>query len=145
MAQIEIIGVYPIYLTSNFVTQSVQYYRYYWLLNEQGTYKYELNQDLFQNLILIEIQAQGNFKKPIVEFIHQSDQVPYLEFYLNIDGNLALKEDEVTKLLQYRLCFFLHFADYESPIEIYNRKYFLKPISELPFRLKPFVHYIPSD
>lgn len=144
-SQIDIIGVYPITPNHDSIIRAINYHEYTWLLNEDHQLKKKINFENYHGLSLIEILVQGSLATSIVESISQQNQAPYLEFYFDPSGMFILEEDQLEKCSNFRLCFFIHFVDVNSPININNQSYVLPSISDLPSRLKPYVHYVPID
>jgi hypothetical protein len=148
-----IIGVYKITPTAESIIQAVKFQNYDWLLNENGEFVDEIYWENFENLCLIEIQVLGDFTPNLLQTISQrrpedidgSEQVPYLEYYLDSSGKNLLSEQEAISLDSRRLCFFLHFTDTNLPLRVGETLIKLPSISELPERLIDFTHYVPPD
>jgi len=145
MAEFNLIGVHRIIPTRKSLAIAAAYHKYTWLINGNGEYVEEINWDNFENLGLFEMQVFGEYLSTDLLTIHQNDQSPYMEFYLDPTGVEYLEEQYAVKTNGRRVCFFLHFINISSQIEIGDQKIELPPFTQLPDRLVPFAHYVPTD
>jgi hypothetical protein len=149
----EIVGVYKIVPTMESILEAVKFHKYHWLLDENGKYTDEIYWHVFENMCLIELQIKGCFEPDIFMVIKQiqpgiakeSQQSPYMEFYLDSPGEKLISEQEAEKLEDRRICFFLHFVDPNRPLSIGEFPLSMPPITALPDRLIPYTHYVPPD
>ena len=149
----KIIGVYKITPTPESIIQAVKFQKYVWLLDGKGELADDIYWENFENLSLIEIQVSGNFAPSLLQAISQrhsgdidgSEQVPYLEYYLDSSGKSLLSEQEAISTDNRRICFFLHFTGTSLPLRVGETLIKLPSISELPERLIEFTNYVPSD
>lgn len=145
MAKFKLIGLYQIIPTKESLILAAKFHGYDWLLQNDGGFGDEIEWDEFQNLGLLEFQAFGEYSPGDLLHIHQNDQSPYLEFYLDPAGVEHLTEDTAVKTDGRRVCFFLHFVDISSPLRVGEEEIGLPTMSQLPNRLVPLTHYIPVD
>jgi hypothetical protein len=153
MATFQIIGVYKITPTVESIIQAVKFHKYEWLLDENDQFADTLDWENFENLSLIEMQVSGDFNPSLLQAISQrhpddidgSEQVPYLEYYLDPSGKKLLSEEEAISVDHRRVCFFLHFTDTNLSLKLGETLIELPPIAELPERLIEFTHYVPPD
>lgn len=145
MAIFNIIGVYQIFPTENSISAAIKYHEYQWLLDEEGEYHQEISRENIKNLCLIEANLVGEYSPKELMEVFQDDQAPYMEFYLDPTGNRLITEEEAIQLYDRRICFFLHFTDPFSYLQVGDKKLTLPTISKLPDRLIPYAHYIPVD
>ena len=153
MSTFQIIGVYKITPTLESVVQAVKFHQYDWLLDENGKLADSLNWQDFENLGLAEVQVSGEFDPSLLQRIFQvhpgdtygSEQVPYLEYYLDPSGQNLLSEEEAISTDHRRVCFFLHFTDTTLPLRIAETLIELPSMVELPERLIEFTNYVPPD
>ena len=149
----KIIGVYKITPTAESIIQAVKFQKYGWLLDGNGNFVDEIYWENFENLCLIEIQLLGKFMPNLLRTISQrrseditgSEQVPWLEYYLDSSGKNLLSEQGAISIDNSRICFFLHFTDTSLSLRVGETLIKLPPISELPERLIDFTHYVPPD
>ena len=153
MATFQIIGVYKITPTVESIILAVKFHKYEWLLDENGKFTDTLDWQNFENLSLIEMKVSGDFNPSLLQAISQrhsgdingSEQVPYLEYYLDASGKNLLSEEEAISMDHRRVCFFLHFADTNLPLRVGETLIELPSIAELPERLMEFTQYVPPD
>jgi hypothetical protein len=153
LAMFEIIGVYKVIPTAESIIRAVTFHKYDWLLDNTGEFVDEVYWEDFENLCLIELQVSGEFKPNLLLAISQrrstdvagSEQVPYLEYYLDSLGKNLLSEQEAIFTDKRRVCFFLHFTDINLPLRVGETLIELPSISELPERLIQFTNYVPPD
>ena len=153
MATFQIIGVYKITPTVESITQAAKFHKYEWLLDEKRKFTDTLDLQDFVNLSLIEMQVSGDFNPGLLQTISQtyaddingSEQVPYLEYYLDASGKKLLSDEEAISTDYRRVCFFLHFTDTELPLMVSETLIELPSMAELPERLIEFTHYVPPD
>ncbi|MHC1782346.1 MAG: hypothetical protein AB9891_06215 [Anaerolineaceae bacterium] len=149
----EIVGVYKIVPTMESILKAVKFHEYRWRLDENGEYAYEIYWDVFKNLCLFELQVKGFFEPDIFMVIKQiqlgisedSQQSPYMEFYMDSSGEKLLSEQEAVKSENCRICFFLHFVGPNTPLSIGEISLSMPPITALPDRLIKYTHYVPPD
>jgi hypothetical protein len=137
--------VYRILPTRESVAIAARFRGYNWLLDANGELVDQIRWQDFENLGLVELQVLGNYTPQDLTTIHQNDQVPYLEYYMDPTGVDQLDESAAIETQGRRVCFFLHFVDTSRPLEIGNAKVQIPDFSHLPERLKPFTHYVPVD
>jgi hypothetical protein len=153
MATFQIIGVYKITPTVESIIQAVKFHKYEWLLDENDKFADTLDWEKFENLSLIEMQVSGDFSPRLLQAISQrhagdfdgSEQVPYLEYYLDESGKNLLSEQEAVSTDHRRVCFFLHFTDTSLPLKVGETLIELPSMAELSERLIEFTHYVPPD
>ena len=153
MTIFQIIGVYKITPTVESIIQAVKFHEYEWLLDENSEFTDLLDWQDFEKLSLIEMQVSGDFNPKLLQTIsqnyygaiHGSDQVPYLEYYLDASGQNLLSEEEAFSTNHRRVCFFLHFTDTNLPLRVGETLIELPSMVELPERLIEFTHYVPPD
>jgi hypothetical protein len=142
--EIIIIGVYKIIPTEKSIIEAANYHDYEWLLDEEGNYTEEIDWNNHENLGLVELQFIGDIHTAnVLNSISQDDQVPYMEFWIDTDGNSLISETSSTEGL--RACFFLHFIDHTKPLKVLGKDLKLPAWATLPKRLTPFTHYLPVD
>lgn len=164
-AKIKIIGVYKITPSKKSIQKAAIYHGHEYLLDKKGVYAEKIYRLNFRNLSLVEIEAEGGFW---IDKIHLNTegtkQAPYLEFYLNENGTdvtfdpsrdkqiismFKTQADAFEKIIndtnKRRICFFLHFVYPSAPLVVGDRIFSLPELTELPERLKAFVHYLPID
>jgi len=153
MSTSHIIGVYEITPTVESIIRAVKFQKYDWLLNDNGEFAGTVYWENFEHLSLVEIQVLGDFHPSSLQAISQrhpgdisgSEQVPYLEFYLDPSGVNLLSENEAMSTENRRVCFFLHFTDTALPLRVGQVLIELPPITALPERLSEFTNYVPPD
>jgi hypothetical protein len=145
MAEYRVIGIYSISPTDESLSAAARYHGFEWLVDETGKYQGSYSDDDFIDLVLVELQVDGQFSVEDFDTISQDDQAPYMEFYLDAYGMQLLSESEVAEQEKRRVCFFLHFADTEKPLRIGETRLEFTRVSPIPERLRPFTHYLPVD
>lgn len=141
----QLIGVYKIDPTHASIHDAIKYHHDDFLLDDQGNFQDEVRWADFEGLVLVEAQVLGRFSPNDLGAISQGDQAPYMEYYLDANGQKLLTESEASDIPNPRVCFFLHFVNIEKPLKIGSQTLLLPTITELPERLMPFTHYIPVD
>ena len=162
-ANIKIIGVYKIKPSKNSIKEAAIYHGYEYLLDKKGNYTEKIYKSNFKNLGLVELEVEGKFFINRVQLNTEgTEQVPYLEFYLNENGtDVTFDPSRDNKILSMfktqaeafeqivngenkrRICFFIHFVYPTSPLLIGEQIFTLPEMTELPNRLEKFVHYVP--
>lgn len=145
MTQIRVIGMYRIEPTVNSLVEAAKYHQYEWLLDEVGRYAEVIDWEALVDLALVELLVTGEITEDLVNSVDQGGQGAYMEFYLNEEGTALLSEDDAFDVESRRVCFFLHEADSDLPLEIEGEEYLPPVITRLPERLIPFAHYLPAD
>jgi hypothetical protein len=123
MAIYKIIGTYKVTPTTESIIQAAKFYKYDWLIDNDGNYVNKISWENTDNLVLIEIQVLGDITPDLPHSISQGNsnsgsQVPYLEYYLDPTGKNLLSEQDAILINNRRLCFFLHFVDTSEPLNI---------------------------
>jgi hypothetical protein len=145
MATFTLIGLYRITPNINSIVSAARYHNYSWLVNSDNKFIDDIYWDSFKDLGLLEFLVSGKYSGKELLKIHQNDQSPYLEFYLNEVGTAIISKDEAIATRLFRICFFLHSVDVSKPLLIDKKEIQLHEMNELPNRLLPFAHYIPVD
>lgn len=144
--EIKIVGVYKINPTEDSIIEAANYHDYDWLLDEDGNYTDEIDWNSHENLGLVELQFIGDIHPAdVLNTISQEDQVPYMEFWIDRDGNRLIPEEEADTTEGRRACFFLHFVDHLKLLKVAGKDFKLPAWAALPERLTPFTHYLPVD
>ena len=141
----EIIGIYPIHVTQDSINEAIKYHMFDWMADEHWHYILPIRWHAFENLVLVELQWSGKLKKENLKTIYHQFEVPYMPFYLSTDGTEFLNEEQAKQTDNRRTCFFLHGFDITQPIIIGKKNIKVAALSELPYRLKPFTHYVPVE
>ncbi len=81
----------------------------------------------------------GDFGQP------NSDQAPYDEAYLSLDGVQILSRFDKPNEDKIRITFFLHFYDPQKPLKSSWGEVSCPTIEDIPMRLKDLVPYEPVD
>lgn len=144
--EIKIVGVYKIIPTEESIIEAANYHDYDWLLDEDGNYTDVIDWNNQENLGLVELQFIGDINPAdVLNSISQEDQAPYMEFWIDRDGNSLITDEEADTTEGRRACFFLHFVDHTKPLIVAGKDFELPVWSALPERLAPFTHYVPVD
>jgi antitoxin component YwqK of YwqJK toxin-antitoxin module len=143
---LRVVGIYPISPTLASISKAAKYHHLSWLLDDDGRYKEPIPQENRRNLRLVEIQIEGDFvPHDLMRAILLDRQAPYMEFYLDPQGESLLSEEAAVATANRRVCFFLHFVASGKPFEIAGRSMSLPSESKLPNRLVDYTHYVPVD
>jgi hypothetical protein len=144
--EVEIVGVYHIEPTEETIAEAARYHDYDWLLDEDGNYIDEIDWSNHENLGLVELKITGDISPAeFANSISQEDQVPYMEFWTDRNGNRIIPKEEADTTEGRRVCFFLHFIDHIKPLIVAGKDFRLPAWSTLPDRLTPFTYYVPVD
>jgi hypothetical protein len=141
----KIIGIYPIRVTQDSINEAIKYHMFDWMADDQWHYTLPIRWNAFENLVLVELQWSGKIKKESVKSIYHKFEVPYMPFYLSADGTELINEKQASQTANRRICFFLHGFDISQPIIFGKKKIKVAALSDLPYRLQPFTHYVPVE
>jgi hypothetical protein len=160
MATFHIIGLFKVDISRESLALAAQHYEWAddWL-TDTGDLTDEIwnwyigeRSEEMMTIALVEAQIKGNFSKDeLLNMAHgESDQAPYLEFYLNGAGTEIISYEAAVKAEDRRICFFLHFVHPLEPIRIMQgkkivEKLVLPNLTTPPERLRPHIHYLPYD
>ena len=144
-SKIQLVGVYPIRVTQDSINDAIEYHLYNWMADEQGNYNLPIHWNMFENLVLVEVQWSGKFDQDSLNGTRHKFEVPYMCFYLSANGEELLNGDSAMQLSDRRICFFLHKFDITEPIIIDKKNIKVDTLLELPLRIKPFTHYVPVE
>lgn len=127
MATYQILGTYKVEITRNSLAEAAKYHGWYheWLTETGG-----LKDDIWEwyigertneinTIALIEVEIIGKYSDDeLLNFAHgETDQAPWLEFYLDETGMGKIPYDKAVEMEKRRVCFFLHFVNSQQPIE----------------------------
>lgn len=162
-AEIRLVGAYRVAPTRKQMGDAALFFGEDHLVTKAGLIRAkEVSQHDLEDLVLIELEVSGPFSVDDVScHVRNSEQSPYLEFYMSADGkellyhpnrddfldpspSLKATFDEVLNMTETRrICFFLHFVTVGATIRC--KEAFLKVdgILEQPGRLDPYAHYLP--
>jgi hypothetical protein len=144
-SKVELIGVYPIHVTRDSINKAVIYHLFDWMIDDMGNYNLPIDWNMFENLVLVELQWAGKFTTERLKGVLHQFEVPYMPFFLSTDGECLLNEESAMQASDRRICFFLHKFKITEPIVIGKKTIKVNTLSELPLRLKPFTHYVPVE
>ena len=160
MATFHIIGLYRVDVSRESLAMAASHYEWAddWLTatgnltDEIWNWYIEERSGEMKTIALVEAQIKGKYSEDeLLNMAHgESNQAPYLEFYLNGAGTESISYEEAVKVDDRRICFFLHYVNPLEPIRIMQGKKIVKKLglpdwTSLPERLKPYNHYLPYD
>lgn len=144
--ELHVVGVYSISPTLASISIAAKYHHLDRLLDAGGRFNETIRWESHVNLRLVEIQIKGDFlPRELMLAISMNGQAPYMEFYLDAQGEALLSEETAVATPNRRVCFFLHFVTANKPLDVAGRPITLPSEGELPNRLADFTHYMPVD
>jgi hypothetical protein len=130
-----------------------------YLVNADGEFAEPVDWGNLKHLGLVEARAAEGFDiRSVVYYVMNTEQAPYLEFYLSPSSNALLwhpaakrgSRDELPK--EFRVCFFLHLLHphlgsvFSPPtIKYGERAIRVMRITRVPDHLRSFAWYVPVD
>lgn len=138
-----IIGVYPVSMTKQELRQIVKRNPHFTVL----TFDYLWG--LYEKLYLFEVWVSdsGTIDSFINEITQDNEegQAPYLEAYFDQDGLLIIQRPSEGSIEPCRLCFFLHYVDLDSNLDIADQLLPLPAPTPIPPRLASCMTYEPPN
>jgi len=147
-AKVDVLGIHKVSFTNDLFEKAMNIkYSGVDLSNQERTMSEKAVKEELASIVLIELLITnpteefdvGNFTQP------DSDQAPYDEAFLSIDGTRILSRDEKPPGDKLRLAFFLHYFDPKLPLKTEYGNVSCPPIQEMSARLKRLMPYEPMD
>jgi hypothetical protein len=146
--KIQILGIYRVDLNEELIEEAMQMKYNGINLSEIEIRKAkEAVLEELSSVVLIDVLVTnpderfnlGDFGQP------GSDQAPYDEVYLSLDGLSMISHDKLPTSDSFRLAFFLHFFDPTKPLKTSYGEIPAPPIRDMPEHYKKMIPYCPVD
>ena len=146
--KIQVLGAYKVELTDDLLEEAIEIKSYGLQLTESE--KAELEKAIREELssvVLLDVLVTDADERFDIDNFGQpgSDQAPYDETYLSLDGTTVISRFEPPSGDSFRVVFFLHFFDPAKPLETPYGNVSIPPIQPMPKHLQELIPYTPID